>query len=101
MTNSLHGGSGGMANSLLPVPQSLEIHDSQAAEKWKRLRSSYTLATELNDKTEKVQVVTLLTVIGEEACEVFATFTWDTVGDESKIQQVLTKFEWYCQHRRT
>ncbi len=93
-----------MANSLLPIPQSLEIHDSQAAEKWKRLKrawSSYTLATELNEKREKVQVATLLTVIGEEACEVFATFTWDTVGDESKIQQVLTKFEWYCQHRRT
>ena len=92
-----------MANNLLPVPQSLEIHDSQAAEKWKRFKrawSSYTLATELNDKTEKVQVATLLTVIGEEAREVFATFTWDTVGDESKIQQVLTKFERYCQPRR-
>ena len=92
-----------MASNLLPVPQPLEIHDSQAAEKWKRFKrawNSYSLATGLDAKTEKVQVATLLTVIGEEAREVFATFTWEEAEDNSKINKVLTKFEQYCQPRR-
>ena len=84
----------------LPTHQPLEIHDSQAAEKWKQFKrawSSYTLATELDTKPQKVQVATLLTVIGEEAREVFATFTWEDADDEHKIGKVLTKFEQYCQ----
>ncbi len=88
---------------LLPVPQPLEIHDAQAAEKWKRFKrawTNYSLATGLNEKAEEVQVATLLTVIGEEAREVFATFTWTTAGDESKINKVLEKLEQYCQPRR-
>lgn len=91
-----------MASNLLPVPQQLEIHDSQAAEKWKRFKrawASYSLATGLNEKAQNVQVATLLTVIGEEAREVFATFSWAAVGDENKIDTVLQKFEQYCQPR--
>ena len=91
-----------MANQL-PVPSPLEIHDAQAAEKWRRFKrmwTSYALATGLGDKTEAVQVATLLTVIGEEAREVFATFAWDSEEDASKIDKVLTKFEEYCQPRR-
>jgi len=40
------------------------------AEKWKKFElawRNYTLATELDEKDEKVHVTTLLTVIGEEA----------------------------------
>ena len=56
---------------------------------------------ELGKKSEDLQVATLLTVIGEEAREVYATFTdWTTEGDESKIQPVLDKFEAYCQPRK-
>ena len=91
------------SGNLLPVPQPLEIHDSQAADKWKRFKrawASYALATGLDEKAEKVQVATLLTVIGEEAREVFATFTWAEAGDEAKINIVLRKFEQYCQTRR-
>ena len=89
------------SSNLLSVPQPLEIHDAQAAEKWKRSKHTWnSLAAELDAKAEKVQVVTLLTVIGEEAREVFATFSWDSAGDESKIEKVLTKFEQYCQPHR-
>ena len=90
------------SNYPLPVPSPLEIHDSRAAEKWKRFKrawTSYSLATELDAKAEKVQVATLLTVIGEEAREVFATFTWETEGDDAKIKKVIVKFEEYCQPR--
>ena len=88
------------SNYMLPSPPALEIHDAQAAEKWKKFKrawDNYSLATELNDKSEAIQVATLLTVIGEKARKVFATFTWTSAGDSAKISQVLSKFEEYCQ----
>ena len=80
----------------LPPPAILEIHNPQASEKWKkfkRARTNYVLVTEFNKKPEAVQVATLLTVIGEEAREVFSTFTdWAAEGDDAKIEPVLVKF---------
>jgi len=54
--------------NMLPPPPILEIHDTQAAEKWKRFKrawTNYSLATGLSEKAESVQVATLLTVIGD------------------------------------
>ena len=87
-------------NYTLPPPPALEIHDLQAAEKWKKFKrawDNYSLATELNKKSEAIQVATLLTVIGEEAREVFSTFSWTSADDSAKIKPVLKKFEEYCQ----
>lgn len=87
----------------LPPPSALEIHDSNAAEKWKKFRlawENYSLATELNKKPEAVQVATLLTVVGEEAREVYSTFTWENDGDSKKIGPVLDKFGEYCEPRK-
>ena len=87
----------------LPPPTPLEIHDPQAADKWKRFRlawDNYSLATELSEKDQAIQVATLLTVIGEEAREVFSTFKFTTAGNEAKIKPVLDKFEAYCQPRK-
>ena len=61
----------------LPPPALLEIHDQNAADKWKKFNLAYiwnySLATEFNRKLEAVEVATLLTVI-EEACDVYSTF---------------------------
>ena len=88
----------------LPPPTPLDIHDQNAAEKWKKFHlawNSYSLATELNKKKEDVQVATLLTVIGEEARDVYSTFTdWAVEGDQNKIAPVLQKFAEYCQPRK-
>ena len=52
-------------------------------------------------KLEAVQVATLLTVIGEEAREVFSTFSdWAAEGDDAKIAPVIDKFEQYCLPRK-
>ena len=91
------------SNYMLPPPVALEIHDVQAAERWRRFKtawSNYSIATGLNTKDESVQVATLLTVIGEDAREVYSTFTWDAVGDDTKINPVLVKFQSYCQPRK-
>ena len=88
----------------LPPPPPLEIHDANAFEKWKKFElawTNYALATELTEKPEAVQVATLLTVIGEEARDVFPTFTgWAKAGDARKIGPVLAKFANYCQPRK-
>ena len=80
----------------LPPPKPLEIHDVNAAEKWKRFKSNYATAIEVTKKMEQVQVATLLTMIGEEAREVFASFTWETEDD----QKNRYKFGVYCQLRK-
>ena len=104
---SLHGGSGGIAETTrseptttqstmatgftLPPPPPLEIHDGNVAEKWKKFRlawSNYSLATELNKKSEPVQVATLLTVIGEDARDVYSTFDWADEANKNKIEPV-------------
>ena len=66
-----------------------------------KVQKSYSLATELNAKTEAIQVATLLTIIGEEAREVYFTFSdWATEGDDKKIGPVLSKFASYCEPRK-
>lgn len=88
----------------LPPPAPLEIHDPNVAERWKKFLlawENYALATELNKKGEPVHVATLLTVIGEEAREVYSTFNdWAEDGDDKKIKPVLKKFGDYCEPRK-
>ena len=88
----------------LPPPPPLDIHGPQVSEKWMRFKrawKSYALAMELSEKSQPVQVATLLTIIGEDAREVFSTFTsWATEGDENKIDPVIAKFEEYCRPRK-
>ena len=85
----------------LPPPPPLDIHDSNAAEKWKEFEQAwknYSIAMKLHQEPEAVQVATLLTVVGAEVRKVFATFTdWASDTDQNKIQPVLQKFAAYCQ----
>ena len=95
-----------MANGYtLQPPPPLDIHRAQAAHSWKKFKCAwlnFSLATELNKKQEPVQVVTLLTVVGEESREVFATFMdWAEDGDDAKIAPVLEKFAAYCEPRKS
>ena len=73
----------------LPPPAPLEIHDPNVAERWKKFLlawENYALATGLNKKGEPVQVDTLLTVIGEEAREVYSTFNdWEKMATIRKL----------------
>lgn len=88
----------------LPCPRPLNINDTgKAAENWKIFAhawKNYRLALELDKKDESVQVATLLTVIGEDAREVYGTFSWDTAGDDTKHTKVLEKFSEYCEPRK-
>ena len=88
--------------TLPPLPP-LDIHDANVGEKWKRLKlawDSYSLATELNKKAEEIQVATLLTIIGEDAQDVFSTFTRGNNSDARKINPVLKQFKEYCKPKK-
>ena len=43
-------------------------------------------------KEEKVQVATLLHVLGKECDEIYSNFVWVSEGDKNKIEVVETKF---------
>ena len=93
-----------VSNYMLPPLPAIEIHNAQAAEKWKRINwtwKSYSMATGLSELSEEVKVAMLLTVIGEEACEVLFTLTeWEHNGDDKKIKPVLDKLDWYLELRK-
>ena len=93
-----------MAMAQLPVPMALDIHDVNAADKWRKFLNAWTnyaLATELDTKPQPVQVATMLTVIGEDSREVYSTFKdWAADGGVRRIKPVLQRFASYCEPRK-
>ena len=57
-------------------------------------------ASGISDKDEKVQSATLLHVAGEEALEIYNTFSWEKDGDDQKVSIIMAKFESYCNPRK-
>ena len=58
----------------LPPPAPLDIHDSNAAEKWKEFQQAwrnYSVAMKLHQEPKIVQIATSLTVIEEPKLEIF------------------------------
>ena len=54
------------------------------------------MVTELDRKSEAALGAMLLTVIGEEACDVFSMFTnWAEDGGAARIEPVVMKFLQY------
>ena len=71
--------------------------DRKFLHNWKRFKqkwSNYELATGVTDKDDAiVQIAIFLTVIADEALDVYNTFTWDSEEDKVKIDKVLEQFE--------
>ena len=79
----------------LPPPEPLDLSSLNIFENWKKFKqkySNYEIATGINKKESATRVATLLTVIDNEAIDVFNTLTWDAEGDDTKIDKVLQKF---------
>ena len=56
----------------------------------------YKVASGLDQKDEKIQVATLLHVLGKECVEIFSIFVWDSEDDRDKIEAVEGKFKAHC-----
>ena len=77
----------------------LNIHDSNAAEKWTEFEQAwrnYSVARKLHQELETVKIATLLTAIGAEARRVFSTFTFGE-DNHDRAQPVLESFAAHCQ----
>ena len=87
----------------LPSPEPLDLSSGNVSESWKKFKqkySNYEIATGIHTKESATRVVTFLTIIGNDAIDVFDTLTWDSVGDDKKIEKVIQKFEEFCEPRK-
>ena len=87
----------------LPPPEALDLSGGNISANWKKFKQKYTnyeIATGISSKDSATRVATLLTVIGNDAIDVFNTLTWDEEGDDKKIEKVLLKFEEHCEPKK-
>lgn len=81
----------------------LKLSEGNISANWKKFKQKYVtyeIATGISSKYSATRVATLLTVIGNDAIDVFNTLTWDEEGDEKKIEKVLLKFEKPCEPKK-
>ena len=83
-------------------PNSLCL-SGNVSENWRRFKQQleiYFIASGQDEAHNKVKVSLLLNFGGEEAIEVFNTFTFETEDDKWIYKTVLSKFEEYCNPRK-
>ena len=88
------------AGRLLNPPDPLQRSSGSVSQNWKRFKqkwSNYDLAIGTARKEDPIRVATFLTVIGDEALDVYNAFTWDSDEDKVKMDKVLEHFEQYCE----
>ena len=81
-----------------PPPKPLIMGDNLAT-RWRKIWLRYEIDTGINKQEGLVRVATLLPVIGEDGARVYDTFTWLPSENEQCIDQVLSKFDSYCEPR--
>lgn len=72
--------------------------DGNVAENWRKW-SLYAKASGADEKDEGTQCAIFLHTIGDEALEVYDSFTF-TETEQAKIEPLIQKFESYCTPRK-
>ena len=83
---------------MLNAPSPLSL-TGNVAENWRRFKQRfelYRLASGASIRGNNHQVPLLLHVMGEDALEVYNSFTWDNADDRNKYDPVIAKFDSYC-----
>ena len=91
------------AGRLLNPPDPLQLSSGNVFQNWTRFKqkwSNYELAIGTARKDDPIRVATFLTVIGDEALDVYNAFTWDSDEDKVKMDKVLEHFEQFCEPRK-
>lgn len=93
------------AGRLLNPPDPLQLSSGNVSQNWKRFKqkgSNYELAVGTARKEDSIRVAAFLTVIGDQALEVYNAFTWYSDEDKVKMDKVMERFEQYCEpHKNT
>jgi len=82
----------------LSPPAPLDL-SGNIAENWKRFSQRFQLyltATGASTNDDKQKTSLLLHVIGEDALDIYNSWTWATPTDAMKLERVLQRFEQYC-----
>ena len=90
--------------NVLPTLGLLEIHEPTVGEQWKEWKERFqhcVIVAKLKSEEDKVKMSTLLTLIGANAHRIYMTFTWTAPDDKQKLDEVLKKFDEYCNPRKT
>ncbi|GFW02857.1 transposon Ty3-G Gag-Pol polyprotein [Trichonephila clavipes] len=74
-------------------PAPLQFSLGNVKEKWRQELDNYPLATEKDDRTDKINIAILLNLLGSEGLEIYNTFKLGSNGNFSEVHQ---KFEEYC-----
>ena len=86
----------------IPPSSPLEIDAVSAATSWRRWKSAWIefhVATDLIDTTERKRVSTLLSVIGQDAKDIWQNHPWMDDENKYKVAPVLQMYENYCTPR--
>lgn len=90
---------------MLNPPDPLQLSSGNVSQNWKRFKqkgSNYELAVGTARKEDSIRVAAFLTVIGDQALEVYNAFTWYSDEDKVKMDKVMERFEQYCEpHKNT
>ncbi|KAL7849546.1 hypothetical protein SRHO_G00211690 [Serrasalmus rhombeus] len=87
----------------LKPPAGLELLHGNLSENWRRFRQRFELyleATRSAGKPAKVQASLFLHVAGEDAVEVYNTFTFEDADDKYSLDKIVQKFEEYCNPKK-
>ena len=87
----------------LPPLEPLKLQQENTAQKLKKLKqkwNNYETQTGVAKKDNPKCVVTLTTVTGEEAIDIYNTFTWYEQGNKLRVEKVLEKFELFCNPKK-
>lgn len=84
------------------VPNTMDFTGSVATnwEKFKQRFELYLEASEKSSKPDKLKVALLLNLMGDEAIDVYNTFTFAENESRDELKVVVDKFDQYCKPRK-
>ena len=88
---------------LFNPPDHLQLSSGNVSQNWKIFKqkwSNYELAIGIARKEDPIRVATFLTMISNEALDIYNAFMWDSDADKVKMDKVLEHFEQYCEPRK-
>ena len=83
----------------LNPPPALNFNEENLSQAWERSKSEFDffmIATESDEKADKIKSSIFLTCIGAKGHEVYSTFTFDSDDDKWKISKIVEKFDTHC-----
>ncbi|GFT63226.1 retrovirus-related Pol polyprotein from transposon 297 [Nephila pilipes] len=86
----------------IPTTCSAAIFPWKVKEKWRKWRQeleNYLLATEKDERADKIEIAILLNLFGSERLEIYNTFKFESPESKANFSEVL-KFEDYCSPRK-